>query len=490
MTEENVMAENAAGENAVKEAVAQEAAQNAKQVIDDARPVVLAVDHVAKSFRLPTEQATGLKMAFLNWTRGVKGYTEQEVLTDISFEVKQGDFFGIVGRNGSGKSTLLKIISGIYVPEKGTVKTVGKLVPFIELGVGFNPELTGRENVYLNGALLGFSRDEIDAMYDDIVDFAELGEFMDQKLKNYSSGMQVRLAFSVAIKAQGDILVLDEVLAVGDEAFQRKCDNFFTEIKQDPTKTVILVTHSMESVKKYCNKAILIKDGEIIVSGNKDDVADRYTIENLKTKDATEHNEEEDEYPTGLSARVPVLNVRPAGSPASLIDGDFAFDVEYEFNEEGTPFYMALAMHDMQRGGVCFGDSFDLYEYGRHKVHLAVPMKLFNNGKFRITVSLHTRDRHDPLKVEMVAFSNEENSCDFVVSDPKGKDNFALINKWSMDYRWIGGAKATADRLMEEELAKQAAAGLAAAGSVGTVAAGPAGSAAEDGQGAQNESVL
>lgn len=232
-------------------------------------PVVLSVKNVSKSFRLPTEQATGIKMAFLNWTKGIKGYTEQKVLKDISFDVHQGDFFGIVGRNGSGKSTLLKIISGIYVPEQGTVDVTGKLVPFIELGVGFNPELTGRENVYLNGALLGFTHAEIDAMYDDIVQFAELEDFMDQKLKNYSSGMQVRLAFSVAIKAQGDILVLDEVLAVGDEAFQRKCDNFFAEVKQDPTKTVILVTHSMESVKKYCNDAILIKDGKIIASGNK-----------------------------------------------------------------------------------------------------------------------------------------------------------------------------------------------------------------------------
>ncbi len=163
------------------------------------------VDHVAKSFRLlPTEQATGLKMAFLNWTKGIKGYTEQHVLRDINFEVHQGDFFGIVGRNGSGKSTLLKIISQIYVPEQGSVMVKGqKLVPFIELGVGFNPELTGRENVYLNGALLGIHHEEIDAMYDDIVEFAELEDFMDQKLKNYSSGMQVRLAFSVAIKAQG-----------------------------------------------------------------------------------------------------------------------------------------------------------------------------------------------------------------------------------------------------------------------------------------------
>ena len=165
----------------------------------------LEVKNVVKSFKLPTEQSNGIKQAFVNWTKGIKGYKKLEILKDISFKVEKGEFFGIVGRNGSGKSTLLKIISQIYTPDSGKVKVNGKLVPFIELGVGFNPELTGRENIYLNGALLGFSHEEVAKMYDEIVDFAELHEFMDQKLKNYSSGMQVRLAFSIAIKAQGDI---------------------------------------------------------------------------------------------------------------------------------------------------------------------------------------------------------------------------------------------------------------------------------------------
>jgi len=297
---------------------------NAQEGTMDNRKTVLKVEHVAKSFRLPMEQASGLKQAVINWTKGISGYKMQHVLRDINFEVKEGDFFGVVGRNGSGKSTLLKLISGIYMPDQGSISVDGKLVSFIELGVGFNPELTGRENVYLNGALLGFSQEEIDAMYDDIVEFSELSEFMDQKLKNYSSGMQVRLAFAVAIKAKGDILVLDEVLAVGDEAFQRKCDNFFTEVKQDPTKTVILVTHSMDSVKKYCNKAILIKDGEIIASGNQDDVADRYTLENFKKNadplgDDANNETDDKEYPTGLSERVPTLKVNISSS--SVADG-------------------------------------------------------------------------------------------------------------------------------------------------------------------------
>lgn len=237
--------------------------------------VALKVEHVSKSFHLPNEKASGIKQAFINRMRGVKGYTKQEVLKDISFEVKKGDFFGIVGRNGSGKSTLLKLISQIYTPNSGKITVNGSLVPFIELGVGFNPELTGRENVFLNGAMLGFSRGEIEVMYEDIVDFAELHDFMDQKLKNYSSGMQVRLAFSVAIKAQGDILVLDEVLAVGDEAFQRKCFNYFAELKRE-NRTVVLVTHSMDSVQRFCNKAILIDKGHRFVQGSSAEVASMY----------------------------------------------------------------------------------------------------------------------------------------------------------------------------------------------------------------------
>src|SRR5665811_1525893 len=188
-------------------------------------PAIIVKD-LYKSFKLPNEQYSGVKQLLLNIFKRKRGYEVQHVLDNLSFEIKKGEFFGIVGRNGSGKSTLLKILAGIYVPDKGLVQINGSLTPFIELGVGFNPELTGRENVFLNGALLGFSHSEIDAMYDDIVDFAEIEKFMDQKLKNYSSGMQVRLAFSIAIRAKSDILVLDEVLAVGDAAFQQKCNTY------------------------------------------------------------------------------------------------------------------------------------------------------------------------------------------------------------------------------------------------------------------------
>lgn len=246
------------------------------------KEVALSVTGLYKEFVLPQSKTTSLKQAALNIVRDNKK-TTQKVLSDINFTVNKGDFFGIVGRNGSGKSTLLKLISGIYTPDKGDIYINGSLVPFIELGVGFNPELSGRDNVYLNGALLGYTHKQMDQMYDEVVDFAELGPFMDQKLKNYSSGMQVRLAFSIAIRAKADILVLDEVLAVGDEAFQRKCNEYFNKIKKDKNQTVILVTHSMEAVRRYCNKAILITDGEIVESGTPDDVADAYSMQFINT---------------------------------------------------------------------------------------------------------------------------------------------------------------------------------------------------------------
>lgn len=238
--------------------------------------IAIKVENVSKNFVLPHEKVSTIKSLFTSATKKRnKGTETQHALKDISFEVKKGEFFGIVGRNGSGKSTLLKILANIYQPTTGTIETKGKLVPFIELGVGFNPELTGRENVFLNGAMLGFAENEIEAMYDDIVEFAELERFMDQKLKNYSSGMQVRLAFSMATRSQADILLVDEVLAVGDADFQRKCFEYFRELKKNK-KTVVFVSHDMNAVRQYCDKAILIDKNKVVKSGDANAIAVEY----------------------------------------------------------------------------------------------------------------------------------------------------------------------------------------------------------------------
>lgn len=236
---------------------------------------VISVENVSKVFRLPREKHSSLKSAFVNFYKRRSGYDLQPALKDISLEVKKGEFLGIVGKNGSGKSTLLKIIADIYTPTEGTVNVKGKLTPFIELGVGFNPELTGRENVFLNGALLGLNRKDMQALYKDIVEFAELEKFMDQKLKNYSSGMQVRLAFSIAIRASADILIFDEVLAVGDAAFQQKCLEVFAELK-NAGMTIILVTHDMSSVLRFCDRVILLDEGKVVKEGLPAAVADAY----------------------------------------------------------------------------------------------------------------------------------------------------------------------------------------------------------------------
>ena len=380
--------------------------------------------HVSKSFRLPTEQANGIKQAFVNWTKGIKGYKEQHVLKDISFKVEKGDFFGIVGRNGSGKSTLLKIISQIYTPEKGTVKVNGTLIPFIELGVGFNPELTGRENIYLNGALLGFSKDEVSAMYDEIVEFAELEEFMDQKLKNYSSGMQVRLAFSIAIKAQGDILVLDEVLAVGDEAFQRKCDDFFSKIKKDKTKTVILVTHSMSSVRRYCNKAIMINQGEVASLGSIYEVVEAYTQLNLEKLGKKEPETKE---VLGLNDELTKLKINAISKKVVSNKENFEFEVEYNYIGK-KKIFLAVAMFDQTRGGIVYDSSQVYVDRGDQKVRFSIPMELFNSSEFKLTASIRDANKKLSGNENLIGFTNDENSLIFKLSNKKEISDYALLN--------------------------------------------------------------
>jgi ABC-2 type transport system ATP-binding protein len=240
--------------------------------------LAISVRGVYKDFRLPHQKTSTIKGLFTGLFKTLVQHQTietQHALRDIDFEIKKGEFFGIVGRNGSGKSTLLKLLAGIYQPTKGKIRVRGKLVPFIELGVGFNPELSGRENIYLNGALLGFSQGEIDNMYDEIVEFAELEQFMDQKLKNYSSGMQVRLAFSMAVRAQADILLIDEVLAVGDADFQRKCFEYFNQLKKEK-KTVVFVSHDMDAVQKYCDRAMLLEKNTIVDISNTTEIAKKY----------------------------------------------------------------------------------------------------------------------------------------------------------------------------------------------------------------------
>lgn len=299
--------------------------------------LAIEANDIHKDFHLPHERANSIKTSLVHFFTRDKSYEIQHALRGVSFEIKKGEFFGILGRNGSGKSTLLKILAEIYRPTQGSVRHYGKLVPFIELGVGFNPELTGRENVYLNGALLGFSVREIDERYEEIVKFAELEDFMDQKLKNYSSGMQVRLAFSVATRAEADILLVDEVLAVGDADFQRKCFDYFKSLKK-VGKTVVFVTHDMGAVREYCDNAILIDDGHIKVRGDANEVADEYLKLFNRVEDEEKADDPNDQGRWG-DGRVRVINQEVVVGKKLRLEFKLTANTEIEDVVMGFRFY-------------------------------------------------------------------------------------------------------------------------------------------------------
>jgi ABC-type polysaccharide/polyol phosphate transport system ATPase subunit len=257
-------------------------------------PAAVLVVNLSKTFRLPHQRYSTFKERALHPLRS-RRFDELRAVQDMNLEIAHGEFFGIVGRNGSGKSTLLKMLAGIYQPDTGHVSVNGRLSPFIELGVGFNPEMTARENVLINAIMLGLSRREARRRFDEIIAFAELEEFLDLKLKNYSSGMTVRLAFAVSVQVDADILLVDEVLAVGDAAFQQKCFDQFEQMKADG-RTIIFVTHDMTAVERFCDRAMLIERGEVQHIGAPHVIARAYNELNFGRIVQTAPNRDEQRY--------------------------------------------------------------------------------------------------------------------------------------------------------------------------------------------------
>lgn len=230
--------------------------------------IAIKVENLSKSFNIPTEKNNSLKSYFLNpFSLFYNKKKKFQALKDINFEVKRGEFVGIIGRNGSGKSTLLKILSNIYKPDSGRIFVNGQIVSFLELGVGFNPELSASENIYLNGTILGMGRDYINNNFNDIVKFAELEEFLQMPIKNFSSGMIVRLAFSIAIKAKADIFLLDEIMEVGDTGFQKKSHDVLKELKKQD-KTIIVISHNLKNIENFCDRVILFDQGNKVLEGD------------------------------------------------------------------------------------------------------------------------------------------------------------------------------------------------------------------------------
>ena len=242
--------------------------------MEENKDIAIKVDHVYKSFNIYYDRANTLKERALFWARN-KRREKREILKDINLEIKKGETVALIGVNGSGKSTLLKLMTQIIFPNKGTIETHGKLTSLLELGAGFHPDFSGRENIYFNSSIFGLTRKEIDKRLDQIIEFSELQDFIDNPVRTYSSGMYMRLAFSVAINVDADILLIDEILSVGDQHFQEKCFNKMRELREQG-KTMVFVTHSMESVRNLCDRAVWLYDGQVRMDGNTQEVIDEY----------------------------------------------------------------------------------------------------------------------------------------------------------------------------------------------------------------------
>lgn len=270
-----------------------------EDILVDARDIEM-------TFNMPQERIDNMKEYFIRFVKGKLNYRKHEVLKGINIQVKRGDSLALLGRNGAGKSTLLRILAGILEPTKGTVRTRGNIVPLLQLGAGFDQDATGRENVFLNGAMMGFSKKEMMKKYDSIVEFSELKEFMDVPLKNYSSGMRSRLGFAIAVDVNPDLMMVDEILSVGDSPFQEKCARKIDELKQKGT-TFIVVSHSMSQIRRLCKNAVYLKDGEMVLSGTADIVAKAYeqdckAIADEARKKDEEKRKQEEERRKNLSA--------------------------------------------------------------------------------------------------------------------------------------------------------------------------------------------
>ncbi|HTT93799.1 MAG TPA: ABC transporter ATP-binding protein [Solirubrobacterales bacterium] len=323
-----------------------------RAAIAAAQPAIL-VEDLHKSFRIPTQRVDSLKERAVH-PFSPREYRELRALDGISFEVHQGEFFGIVGRNGSGKSTLLKLLASIYRADAGTIRMAGRLAPFIELGVGFNLDLTARDNVVLNGVMMGLTPQETRKRLDAVIDFAELGDFVDLKLKNYSSGMLVRLAFSLMLEVDADILLIDEVLAVGDASFQQKCADAFQSMKA-AGKTIVLVTHEMSTVEEYCHRALLISGGRIELIGDPGAVGRKYLQLNFEAESNPEEDATAGPLPESDSVRLlDAQLVDETGSPIKALPNDqpVRVRIELEALRESTGLHAGLILTNSEEIGV------------------------------------------------------------------------------------------------------------------------------------------
>jgi lipopolysaccharide transport system ATP-binding protein len=397
--------------------------------------VAISVENLSKRFRIPLDHSTTLKYRMTHF-RSSSRYRDFLALDDVSFDVPAGQFLGITGPNGCGKSSLLKILSRIYTPNAGRVVINGHVSPFLELGVGFNPELTARENIFLGGAVLGLTRKELAQRVDPVLEFAELTEFADQKLKNFSSGMSVRLAFSVAIQADAGILLMDEVLAVGDARFQQKCFEVFARYKREG-RTVILVSHDLTSLNLYCDRVLLLQNGKLISDGEPGHVTAEYRRIVGAMSDQDDRTEEPATKDRWGSRKVEITGTRLLDGSGKehhtfLSDAPLTVEVDYEVKEDVGEFICGMAFDR--------SDGFSLAAPNNKFDHFRLPAATpgsagtitytmeslpLLNGQYQITVALH--DMHFGE-----VYDCRVSAADFMVVDEDGRLGVMnLGGKWS-----------------------------------------------------------
>jgi ABC-type polysaccharide/polyol phosphate transport system ATPase subunit len=395
----------------------------------------IIVSDLTKRFRIPLDKSTTLKYRLAH-LRSASRYRDLLALDGVSFDVPEGQFVGIIGANGSGKSTLLKILSRIYRPTSGSVALHGRVSPFLELGVGFNPELTARENVLVNGAILGLSRAELERRMDGMLEFAELQEFADQKLKNYSSGMQVRLAFTVAIQADAAILLMDEVLAVGDARFQAKCFDVFARYRREG-KTVVLVTHDLGAVDFHCDRGIFLDHGRLMADGPASEVTALYRrmVGEQRDADADVGGSEPDRWGDGSVRFESIRLLDGSGAEHRNFDPDHPMTMAFRLVAARPVDDLVVGIGIHRSDGAVIGgtntfiDRLSLPDLnGGEELVIEYRMDRMPllTGTYRLTVAAHNG-------VGSVTYDRMEQAVEFAVTDTRGRAGiFELGGRWEL----------------------------------------------------------
>ncbi|MCZ7403137.1 MAG: ABC transporter ATP-binding protein [Candidatus Methanoperedens sp.] len=368
----------------------------------------VVVNGLCKTFRLPHEKRNTLFERITG--TGKKGYEEFVALKNINFTVKKGEAVGIIGENGSGKSTLLKIIANILRSTSGSVKIQGKITPFLELGVGFQPDLTAKENIYIYGAIMGLSDKDIDARLSEILEFSGLKQFRDAKLKNLSSGMQVRLAFATAIQTNPEILLMDEVLAVGDMEFQQKCLDVFQRYLKEK-KTIVFVSHDLNSVRRFCSKALLLRHGEQVAFGNTNEIIDKYVYgvddkelhnENLQSESKIEEQKSMEKRTRWGDKKVEITDIKfidKFGRENNTFNSGDAMTIQINYNVNAPVDNLVIGIAIYSDSDLmCYGTNTDIQGFvpnnttGSNKIKICINNLTMMEGKFHLTVAAHSKE--------------------------------------------------------------------------------------------------